>query len=160
MEISVIIAIIILLGYTVAVCIKAGGVPPSLSASVFDLPKNRRWIWTAVLYAVAVLCMMPCIGKASENTEFLAFISLVSLAFVGALPLVSNKDDWRYDMHCTFAVICAGCSQSLLVFNEPKLLLMWVPFLIAYAIIGKGWRTRTFWAEMVCFTSTFIFCLL
>ena len=159
MDISVIIAIIILLGYTVAVCIKAGGVPPSLSASVFDLPKNRRWIWTAVLYAVVLLCVVPYVGKA-EDEQTLAFVALAALGFIGAAPLMGEKKDIGYWVHCVAAMICAVNSQMVLLFNEPRQLLMWVPFLIAYAIIGKGWRTRTFWAEMVCFASTFVFCLI
>lgn len=56
---NIIIAIIILLGYTIALCIKGGGVPSSLSASVFNLPYNKRWIWTVVLYAVCILVLFP-----------------------------------------------------------------------------------------------------
>lgn len=41
---NIVIAVIILLAYTIALCIKGGGIPPSLSASVFDLRQNMRWI--------------------------------------------------------------------------------------------------------------------
>lgn len=34
---NIVLAIIILLGYTIAMCIKGGGVPSNLSVSVFDL---------------------------------------------------------------------------------------------------------------------------
>ena len=159
---NIVLAISVLLGYTIAMCIKGGGVPSSLSASVFDLPKNQRWIWTVVLYAVVFLCVPTYLDKVSENTQFLAFIAMVGLAFVGAAPLVSDKTDMAYKVHCVDAVVCAVCSQQVLVFNQPWLLLCWVPFVVAFVWVTKDkpWRTLVFWAEMVCIGSTFAFCLI
>ena len=165
---NIVIAIIILLGYTIALCIKGGGVPSSLSASVFDLPKSQRWIWTVVLYAVCILVLFPFglpygvsfLDKVSENTQFLAFIAIAALAFVGAAPLVADKTDLA---HCVSAVVCAVCSQLVLVFNQPWLLFCWFPFVVAFVYMWAAhstWRTKVFWAEMVCFGSTFIFCLI
>ena len=167
---NIVIAIIILLVYTIAMCVKGGGVPSSLSASVFDLPKSQRWIWTVVLYAVCFCVLVPFgsggisfLDKVSENTQFLAFIAIVALAFVGAAPLVADKTDLAYKVHCVAAVVCAVCSQLVLVFNQPWLLFCWVPFVVAFVYMWAAhfaWRTKTFWAEMVCFGSTFIFCLI
>jgi hypothetical protein len=178
---NIIIAITILLGYTIALCIKRGGVPSSLSASVFDLPKSKRWIWTVVLYAVCFCVLVPFgsggvsfLDKVSgdtqifsfmakDDTKFLAFIAIAALAFVGAAPLVTDKTELAYKVHCGAAVVCAVCSQLVLAFNQPWLLLCWVPF-VAYKIWClvkiEPWITQTFWAEMVCFASTFIFCLI
>ena len=165
---NIIIAIVILLGYTIALCIKGGGVPSSLSASVFDLPKSQRWIWTVVLYSVCFCVLVPFgsggvsfLDKVSENTQFLAFIAIAALAFVGAAPLVTDKSDLAYKVHCVAAVVCAVCSQLVLVFNQPWLLLLWVPFFLVYWLVCRWmWDELTFWAEMVCFGSTFIFCLI
>ena len=167
---NIIIAIIILLGYTIALCWKGGGVPSSLSASVFDLPKGQRWIWTVVLYAVCFCVLVPFgwhgvsfLDKVSENTQFLAFIAIAALAFVGAAPLVADKTDLAYKVHCVAAVVCAVCSQLVLVFNQPWLLMAWVPWVVAFIWITKDapqWRTATFWAEMVCFANTFTFCMI
>ena len=162
---NILIAIIILLAYTIALCIKGGGVPSSLSASVFNLPKSKRWIWTVVLYAVVFLCLVPFdflpysvsyLDKVSEGTQFLAFIALAALAFVGAAPLVADKTDLAYKVHCVAAVVCALCSQMVLVFNNAWLLLLWLPWLF----IASEWKTKIFWAEMVCFGSTFAFCMI
>lgn len=156
-------AIIILLGYTIALCIKGGGVPSSLSASVFNLPYDKRWIWTVVLYGVVILAMPTYMDKVSQNTQFLAFLAMAGLAFVGAAPLVKDHQELAYKVHCWAAVVCAVCSQLVLVFNQPWLLLCWVPF-VAYEVwrLSKKqpWRTQTFWGEMVCFVSTFTFCLI
>jgi hypothetical protein len=149
-------------------------VPSSLSASVFDLPKSQRWIWTVVLYAVCILVLFPFglpygvsfLDKVSENTQFLAFIAIVALAFVGAAPLVADKTDLAYKVHCVAAVVCAVCSQLVLVFNQPWLLLCWIPWVATFMWLRQEttwkaqWRTKVFWAEMVCFGSTFIFCLI
>ena len=164
---NILFAIIILLVYTLILCKKIGGVPPSLSASVFALPYSRRWIWTAMLYAVCFLVLMPWpwsyLDKVSENTQFLAFIAIAALAFVGAAPLVKDKSDIAYKVHCTAAIVCAVCSQLVLVFNQPLFLLCWLPWVGCFIDLAVSkqlatWETKTFWAEMVCFSSTLLFC--
>ena len=166
---NIVLAIIILLVYTIALCIKGGGVPSSLSASVFELPKGKRWIWTVMLYAVCFCVLVPFgsggvsfLDKVSENTQFLAFIAIAALAFVGAAPLVADKTELAYKVHCVAAVVCAVCSQLVLVFNQPWLLLCWVPWVVVFVWITKDhpWRTLVFWAEMVCFYGTFAYCLI
>lgn len=167
---NIILAITILLGYTIVLCVRRGGVPSSLSASVFDLPKGQRWIWTVMLYAVCFCVFVPFgwhgvsfLDKVSENTQFLAFIAIAALAFVGAAPLVADKTELAYKVHCVAAVVCAVCSQLVLVFNQPRLLFCWFPFVVAFVYMWAAhseWRTKVFWAEMVCFYSTFAFCLI
>lgn len=157
---NTIIAIIILLTYTIIMCIRGGKIPSSLSASVFDLPQNMHWIWTITIYSVCFLTIPTIISKASENTQFLAFIAIAALAFVGAAPLVKDKQDIAYKVHCVAAVICAVCSQIMLAFNCPWLLLCWVPWIIAWFELCSTWRTMTFWAEAVCFASTFAYCMI
>ena len=143
--------------------IKIGGsIPPSLSASVFNLPTNKRWIWTAVILAVCFLCVPTYIEKTSENTQCFAFFAIAGLAFVGAVPLVKFSDDeMQFRVHEVGAIICATCSQLVLVFNYSWFLLFWIPFIIYGFVKGwKTWRTIVFWGEIICFTSTFTYCLI
>ena len=162
---NIVIAIIILLVYTL-VMIKTGcSIPPSLSASVFNIPTNKRWIWTVVLFAVCFLCIPTYIEKTDINTQFLSFLSIGGLTFVGAAPLVKISDDkMQFRVHKIGAIICAVCSQLVLAFNCPWLLLLWIPYIIAFIKLNdfraKGWNTKIFWAEMVCFSNTFTFCLI
>ena len=159
--VGVIVAIVILLAYTLSMIKHIGKTPGSLSASVFWLEYNQKIIWTIVLYAVCFLCLPTYLDKTSENTQFLAFIAIAALAFVGAAPLVKNSKEMAYKVHCIAAAICAACSQLVLIFNCPILLLCWIPFIIAAITTGwKDWRTRIFWGEAVCFTSTFLYCLI
>ena len=143
--------------------IKIGGsIPPFLSASVFNISNNKRWIWTVVILAVCFLCVPTYIEKTSENTQFLAFLAIAGLAFVGAAPLVKFSDDeLQFRVHEISAIICAVCSQLVLIFNRPLLLLSCIPFIIYGFIKGyKNWRIKIFWSEMICFSNTFLYCLL
>lgn len=143
--------------------IKIGGsIPPSLSASVFNIPTNKRWIWTVVIFTVCILVVPTYIEKTDINTQFLSFLSIGGLGFVGAAPLVKFSDDkMQFKVHEIGAIICAICSQLVLIFNYPILLGSWIIFIIPTIIIGwKNWRTKIFWGEMVCFSNTFLYCLL
>ena len=146
--------------------IKIGGsIPPSLSASVFNISTNNRWIWTVILFVVCFLCVSTYIEKTDINTQFLSFLSIGGLAFVGAAPLVKFSDDkMQFRVHEVGAIVCAACSQLVLAFNCLWLLLLWIPYIIAFIKLNdfraKGWNTKIFWAEMVCFSNTFTFCLI
>ena len=72
---NIVIAIIILVIYTLVMIKIRGSIPPSLSASVFNIPTNKRWIWTIVILAVCFLCVPTYIENTSENTQFLAFLA-------------------------------------------------------------------------------------
>lgn len=150
--------------------IKAGGkVPSSLSASVFDLSIGQRWIWTVVIYSVCFLCLFPfdilphsmsVLDTISEDTQFLAFIAIAALAFVGAAPLVKDTQDIAYKVHCAGAGICAGASILLLGFNNAWFLFYFLPF-VGYEAWrfrnAQKWRTQTFWGEMSCFATAFAY---
>lgn len=137
-------------------------IPPSLSASIFNIPTNKRWIWTVVIFTVCILVVPTYIEKTDINTQFLSFLSIGGLGFVGAAPLVKFKDDaLQFRVHEVGAIVCAACSQLVLIFNCPLLLLLWIPFIVYGFIKGwKNWKTIVFWGEMVCFISTFIYCLI
>ena len=162
MSINILLAIIILGAYTLYLIKSIGFIPSSLSATVFSISFKQRWIWTIVILAVCFLAVPTYIEKTSENTQFLAFLAIAGLAFVGAAPLVKFSDDkMQFRVHEVGAIVCAACSQLVLVFNCPWLLLLWIPY-VAYGFANgwKTWKTMIFWGEAVCFGSTFIYCLI
>lgn len=160
---NILVSIAILACYTLVMIKHIGKVPDSLSASVFWLSDAWKWVWCVVLFAVCFLSVPVYLEKVGENTQFLAFIAIVGLAFVGGAPLVKRREDnLQFQVHQWGAIVCAFCSQLVLVFNFPWLLLCWTPWMAAFVWITKDhpWRTMVFWGEMVCFASTFAYCLI
>jgi hypothetical protein len=161
---NILIALLIFTAYTVGVCCYATVIPNSLSQSVFALPKYGRYLWMAVIMTIAFLVFPTFVERCGENTKFLAFFACAGLLFVGAAPLVPgvHKDDSSYPVHTVGALVCAIASQLAVAFNDPWLLLLWLPFFAMLAWKWKQktkWRTMIFFAEMTCFAISFLFCL-
>ncbi len=161
--IQIILSILILVFYIVALSCYGGRIPSSLSASVFYLPQKKRWIWSVFLFSVSFLTLPVLIESVSENTRFIAFLSISALAFVGAAPLEGSTTGISFKVHFISAYVCCIGSQLLIYFNSPWLLLFWVPWVITlvwFKCRGERWRTWSFWAEMVCFANPLVFCLI
>ena len=158
---SILIAIAILLTYTVTLCIVNHGIPPSLSASVYALPPAGAWLWTLIILSVVALVLPTMLDKTPDTWQFLAFLSCAGLVFVGVCPLVKDTFSMSYKVHCGGAIVCAVASQLLVVVQDWRWLLGWIPFIAAFCLISiRGrWRTQTFWAEMTCFAITFAYYL-
>ena len=161
MNTLIVIAMTLLFAYTLTVCVVNRGVPSSLSATVYALPPAGAWLWTLIIGAVSAMTMPVILDTAPDNYKFLGFLAIVGLAFVALCPLVPNKGDMTYKLHCAGAVGCAVASQVLLAVTNAWLLLAWVPWVVAFVWISssKRWSTQIFWAEMVCFADTFLYCL-
>ena len=156
------IAVAVLTIYTAALCLAERQIPPSLSASVFYLPRAGAVIWLAVI-ATVVFCIAPVLLAVSRPaTQFLAFISCAGLLFVGGCPLVKDKTDLTYKIHIAGAITCAVCANLLIMFNHWWMLFLWIPWLFWFIWVTKDrrWTTQTFWAEMMCFLITFIYAYL
>lgn len=162
MNITIIIAITILVIYTVTLCVANKSIPNSLSQSVFMLSPSASWLWTLVMGFVAVAVMPKMLEVSGDNWKFLAFLSCIGLIFVALCPLSPRKDGIEYEVHMTGAWMCAVSSQILMAVCNSWLMLMWVPWVIAFIWITKDskWRTKVFWAEWTCFPITFTFCLI
>ena len=85
---SLIASILLVVLYTGATIWKKRGLPESISAMVFELPKGWQWVWGVWLWAVAFLTGIPAIEAMSESgTEGIAFAMLACLVITGAIPL-------------------------------------------------------------------------
>lgn len=162
MNTFIIIAITLLFAYTLTVCVVNRGIPSSLSATVYALPPMGAWLWTLVIGTVAALTLPVILDKAPELYRFLGFLAVAGLLFVAFCPLVPNKGETSYMVHVGGALLCAISTQLLLALSNAWLLLLWVPWLVAYVVISRSrkWKSAMFWAEMTCFADTFIFGLL
>lgn len=157
----IIIAIAVLLIYTLTLCGINGKIPNSLSQSVFMLPPSASWLWTLVIGFVAIAVMPKMLDVAGDNWKFLAFLSIVGLLFVALCPLSPNKSGQRYVVHMIGAWICAVCPQLMVAVTDWHHLLLWVPWIVIYVLrrMWFGWDTKVFWAEMTCFATIFILLL-
>ena len=153
------IAVAVLTIYTAALCLSERQIPPSLSASVFYLPRAGAVLWLAVI-ATVVFCLAPVLLAVSRPaTQFLAFISCAGLLFVGGCPLVKDKTDLTYKIHIAGAVTCAIAANLLIMTNHWWMLFLWIPWLFWFIWVTKDrrWTTQTFWAEMTCFFMAFAY---
>lgn len=128
------------------------GVPGSISQTVFKLP--HECVFTVVMFAVGFLTIMPMIDHCSENTKILAFLTIAGMMFVGAAPLGKNCDE---RVHLGGALFFGVFSQTMLAFNKPLLLAVWVPAIVLLVSV-KG-KNYLFWIELACIADLLIYCL-
>lgn len=122
--------------------------PDSLSALVYDLPTKQQWLWTLWMWAIAVTVGIPLIDRMDGSMfQFLAFFTMVSLAFCGAIPIVRNE---RNNVHYGLAIVAGVTSQLCVVLIEPLLLLV-LPVVLAFvavaAFVQKPW-TEWVWQRI------------
>lgn len=161
MKTLIIISVVIALSYVAGVVWKKRELPCSLSAMVFELKGNARWLWTAWLWAVTFTIGIPTIEALPESVKFLGFLMMACLTFVGAMPLFESETKVE---HYTFAIIGGVLSQLCVAFICPWCLLTWlgmaaVIFLHLRDIKRDDERTKwytgkgTFLAEVICYVA-------
>ena len=106
------------------------GLPESISAMVYDLPRPWQWLWTVWIWAVSLTACIPLIEAVPDGARPLGFLTLTCLMFVGAMPLldVSNRF-WHYAL----AIVAGVVSQVCVVTVSPWWMLAWLLFAAIYA---------------------------
>ena len=157
---NITLAAVIMTAYIVFACGWARCIPNSLSQSVFYIPAWGRTLWTVAIVAVSFLTVPSFIDHTSDNFQFLAFLSCVALGVVALTPLPGSNSH-TYGIHLAAAYLCGILSQLAISITCPWFLLLWLPWAVAYVLIRRKrqWKIKAFWAEITCFTSTFLFCL-
>ena len=153
------ISLVLLIAYTATLCVVNKQIPSSLSSTVFFLPPTGAWLWTVVIAAV-VFTLAPVLIENAQHCQFLAFLACAGLLFVAGCPLVPDKGDMAYRVHCASAIVCAVSAMALVAVNQVLLLLLWLPWFAVFLWKTRGrksWETNTFWAEMECFLITYVY---
>lgn len=150
------IALVLLVAYTLIVCVHEHKIPNSLSATVFFYPRDFLWAWMLVM-TIITFTLAPVLIDTAARGQMFAFLACAGLLVVGACPLVRNHKAMAFSVHNLAAVVCAVSANLLVLLNHWWLVFCWAPWLCAFIWITKdgGWRTRVFWAEMTCFLMTF-----
>jgi hypothetical protein len=127
--------------------------PASVSHMVFNLPRNYQFLWTLFIWSVA-FGTVPALLDAMEGSifQFVGFLFIASLAFIGAMPLIRNNPNTA---HSVLAIVAGVLSQLCVLIISPYWLLLWfslIYFLFAPLpkwLNGKG----IFVLEVYCYTT-------
>jgi hypothetical protein len=130
-------------------------IPESISQTVFLLPRKGQWLFTVVMWVVGFSLMPVLMEKVSEQTQFIAFLMVSGICFVGASPLVLKE---KNTIHYVFAAVSGIASQLLVALNQPLLLLLWFLY-IGYTLLAKDGSKNLFWVEVSCMLTVFAYCL-
>ena len=149
------IAITVIALYVGAMIYSGRGIPESISQTVFLLPRKGQWVFTVVMWVVGFLLMPVLLEKVSEQTQFIAFLMVSGICFVGASPLVLKE---KNTIHYVFAAVAGIASQLLVALNQPLLLLLWFLY-IGYTLLAKDGSKNLFWVEVSCMLTVFAYCL-
>lgn len=99
------------------------GMPDSISSMVYLLPKTGQWVWTLWVWAVTMLMAPALLEAMPDGLHFIAFLTVASLMFCGAMPVVKHE---RNTAHNIFGVSAGILSQVCVLFIGPWWLLAWL----------------------------------
>lgn len=167
----VIISLLIIAGYTTAVCLKTKGIPYSISATYYTL--DHKLIFGASMCLTAMF-LFPVVWGLSTTLimQLLAIAACAGLIGIGLAP--DFKDSWINKVHCTSAAITLICSQLWVALTPIwwVLIPVWILYIVytvwymakhvTDSIISDFIRTRPmFWTEIAASTSFFttVFCI-
>ena len=97
--------------------------PDSVSSMVYLLPKTGQWIWIVWMWMVSLLLAPAMIEAMPDSLRFIAFLTVASLMFCGAMPVVKDK---KNTAHNILGVSAGILSQVCVLFICPWWLLAWL----------------------------------
>lgn len=160
----ILLSFFIIASYTVAVCVKQGGIPYSISATFYKLA-HKKW-FGATMFGTAGL-LMPALFEGSEaGTEYWAFIACVGMFMIGCAPNFRDTTEGR--IHDAGAALTLVGSQLWVGMNQPCFLLLWLAYMAGSLIYmarnemhDDPWRdfmsTRPmFWIEVTAIASVYL----
>ena len=155
-------SLVILMSYTVAVCIKFG-IPTTLSESYYFIYK--KYLFTLVLWLSGFLLLPPIMEMTGGDTQIIPFLSIIGIMIVGAAPRYKEQER---TLHIVGATMAGFFSQLwIILYAYPWTLLTWAILIIwAIGILIESklveWseeldkRKWFFWAEMLAFINLYL----
>ena len=155
-------SLVILMSYTVAVCIKFG-IPTTLSESYYFIYK--KYLFTLVMWLSGFLILPPIMEMTGGNTQIIPFLSIIGIMIVGAAPRYKEQER---TLHIMGATMAGFFSQLwIILYAYPWTLLTWFILIIwAIGILIESklveWseeldkRKWFFWAEMLAFVNLYL----
>ena len=155
-------SLVILMSYTVAVCIKFG-IPTTLSESYYFIYK--KYLFTLVMWLSGFLLLPPIMEMTGGDTQIIPFLSIIGIMIVGAAPRYKEQER---TLHIIGATMAGFFSQLwIILYAYPWTLLTWFILIIwAIGILIESklvkWseeldkRKWFFWAEMLAFINLYL----
>lgn len=155
-------SLVILMSYTVAVCIKFG-IPTTLSESYYFIYK--KYLFTLVMWLSGFLLLPPIMEMTGGDTQIIPFLSIIGIMIVGAAPKYKEQER---TLHIIGATMAGFFSQLwIILYAYPWTLLTWFILIIwAIGILIESklvkWseeldkRKWFFWAEMLAFINLYL----
>lgn len=114
-----------------AVIWKRRGLPESVSAMVYDLPRGGwQWLWTIWVWAVGFTLFPALFEAMPERWGAVAYAFAASLLSVGAMPVMRGVRNAAHDI---LGVSAGVFSQLCVTIISPWWLLAWVPMVMLIA---------------------------
>lgn len=155
-------SLVILMSYTVAVCIKFG-IPTTLSESYYFIYK--KYLFTLVLWLSGFLILPPIMEMTGGDTQIIPFLSIIGIMIVGAAPRYKEQERTLHIIGATMAgffsqlwIILYAYSWTLLTWF---ILIIWAIGILIESKLVK-WseeldkRKWFFWAEMLAFINLYL----
>lgn len=148
-----IVSILLVALYVGATIWKHKELPESISAMVYNLPKQGQWLWTVWLAMSDIFAAPAVFESLPETFQFLGFFFTGSLLFVSAMPLVRHS---RNKPHEILAILAGIFSQACVLFICWWWILTWFIFIIILVCVKKWgvpiWMTQSgvFILEIQC----------
>ena len=155
-------SLVILMSYTVAVCIKFG-IPTTLSESYYFIYK--KYLFALVMWLSGFLLLPPIMEMTGGDTQIIPFLSIVGIMIVGAAPKYKEQER---TLHIIGATMAGFFSQLwIILYAYPWTLLTWFILIIwAIGILIESklmeWseeldkRKWFFWTEMLAFINLYL----
>ena len=155
-------SLVILMSYTVAVCIKFG-IPTTLSESYYFI--YEKYLFTLVMWLSGFLLLPPIMEMTGGDTQIIPFLSIIGIMIVGAAPRYKEQER---TLHIVGATMAGFFSQLwIILYAYPWTLLTWAILIIwAIGILIESklmeWseeldkRKWFFWAEMLAFINLYL----
>lgn len=141
-------------GYVITVSL-IYGLQPSVSETVYRLPKSLRWIFTLVTWGYAFCAMYIGLELTGNG---LVFLSGAGIMFVGAAPLFHKEEDGRGRstlegiVHMVGAIVGITAMGAFLITQEAWYLPVAGIILTAISyLLDKG--RETLWGEIIAMTA-------
>lgn len=153
MMICYISGFLLLLLYVIYITIKDKGISESISATVYSLDDKSKWVYTIIIFIAAFLIAPHLFEITSAfSAEFLAFLTIIGMLGTGAAPLVHGK---KNILHYSSAIIMGIASQIISYMLFPKIMFMWVPYII-YTLYMENGKYNMFIGELIMMISLLV----